>query len=387
MIKGLHFVRYRRRRNGLSRWYIYAWRGGPVIAQFDCERKPSLSPRELKQVLKALEEKRGVDPTTLLSLIREWRSCDPERPSSPEWTALAPGTKRTWGSALDLIEKKWGNLPLEVFNDPRMTGKVVAWRDSRAATPRGADIGITVLRALLEFGRLRGRIAINVASNIPTLYRNGQRAAIVWTEDDMDRFAAVARKRNRIQLLDGLRLAALTGLRREDLVTLTWAEVGEHAIEKVALKRSKGKRRRVTMPRIPALNALLEELRTRYRKDGVDTVLVNSFGETWSASGFGGSFNRIRDEAGIAFVDAETGERKWKHLHDVRGTFCTKLLTETDLSDHEIADIMGWAADKVTAIRRVYVDQSSVVRAIGARISKSQNPGNSAQNVEEGVEV
>jgi integrase len=385
-MKGVHFVRYRRS-NGRSRWYVYAWRGGPVIGHFDCERKPSLSPREWKLVIKELEERRGVDPTTLMSLIREWRSGDADRPSSPEWTVLAPGTKRTWGSALDLIEKKWGSLPLEVFNDPRMAGKIVAWRDSRAATPRAADIGITVLRSLLEFGRLRGRLAINVASNIPTLYRNGQRAAIVWTADDMDRFAAVAKVRDKIHVFDGLRLAALTGLRREDLVTLTWAEVGEHAIEKLAFKRSKGKRRRVTMPRIPALDKLLEELGTRFRKEGVNTVLVNSFGESWSGDGFGGSFNRVRDEAGIEFVDEETGERKRKHLHDVRGTFCTRLLTETDLSDREIADIMGWSPDKVASIRRVYVDQSSVVRAIGARIIKSQNPGNSARNVEEGVIV
>lgn len=385
-MKGVHFVRYLRR-NGRSRWYVYAWRGGPVIGHFDCERKPSLSSREWKLVIKALEERRGVDPTTLMSLIREWRTGDADRPSSPEWTALAPGTKRTWGSALDLIEKKWGSLPLEVFNDPRMAGKIVAWRDTRVATPRAADIGITVLRSLLEFGRLRGRLAINVASNIPTLYRNGQRAAIVWTADDMDRFAAVAKERDKIHVLDGLRLAALTGLRREDIVTLTWAEVGEHAIEKVALKRSKGKRRRVTMPRIPALDALLEELRTRFRKEGVSTVLVNSFGEPWSGDGFGGSFNRVRDEAGIEFVDEETDERRRKHLHDVRGTFCTRLLTETDLSDREIADIMGWSPDKVASIRRVYVDQSSVVRAIGARINKSQNPGISAQTAEEGVEV
>jgi len=384
MIKGLHYVRSKRA-NGFTRWYVYAWRGGPLIGKFDCKNKPSFLPREVRNVLKALEKKRGVDPTTLLSLIREWRSCDPNRPSSPEWAALAPSTRRTWGSALDVVEKKWGNVPLDVFNDPRMVGKVVAWRDSRAETPRAADIGVTVLRALLEFGRLRGRVTINVASNIPTLYRNGQRAEIVWTDEDMDRFAAVARERGRIHVLDGLRLAALTGLRREDLVTLTWAEVGEHAIEKVALKRSKGKRRRATVPRIPALNALLEELRTRYRKDGVETVLVNSFGEPWSGDGFGGSFNRIRDEAEIVFIDADTGERKGKHLHDVRGTFCTKLLTETDLSEREVADIMGWSPDKVASIRRVYVDQSSVVRAIGARISKSHNSGNSVQKVEEGV--
>lgn len=366
-MKGLHFVRHPRP-GQLPRWYIYAWRGGPSIARIDSLKKPKLQRRDLERVLKALDSRRGADPTTLRSLIREWRSCDPERASSPDWAALAPSTKRTWGSALDLIEDKWGDTPLEVWNDPRMTGKVVAWRDSRAATPRGADIGVAVLRALLEFGRLRGRVAINVASNIPTLYRNGQRAEIIWTNEDIERFAEVARKRDRVHVLDGLRLAALTGLRREDLVTLTWDEVGDFAITKLALKRSKGKRRRVTMPRIPALNDLLEELKDRFRAPGVETVLVNSFGRQWSGDGFGGSFNRIRDEADIVHIDEATGERKRKHLHDLRGTFCTQLLTKSDLTDHQIADIMGWSADRVAAIRRVYVDQSSIVLALGERL-------------------
>lgn len=366
-MKGLHYVRHRRP-GQLPRWYIYAWRGGPVIAKIDSLYKPKLQRRDLERVLKALDSRRGADPTTLRSLIREWRSCDPERASSPEWTALAQSTKRTWGSALDLVEEKWGDTPLEVWSDPRMTGKVVAWRDSRAATPRGADIGVTVLRALLEFGRLRGRVSINAASNIPALYRNGQRAEIIWTEEDIARFAEVAKRRDRIHILDGLRLAALTGLRREDLVTLTWAEVGDFAITKLALKRSKGKRRRVTMPRIPALNDLLEELMGRFRNPGVETVLVNSFGKSWSGDGFGGSFNRIRDEADIVHIDEDTGERKRKHLHDVRGTFCTQLLTKSDLTDRQIADIMGWSPDRVAAIRRVYVDQSSIVLALGERL-------------------
>lgn len=46
-------------------------------------------------------------------------------------------------------------------------------------------------------------------------------------------------------------------------------------------------------------------------------------------------------------------------------------MTETDLSDQQIADIMGWAPDKVARIRRVYVDQSSVIMAIGERIKRS----------------
>lgn len=67
-------------------------------------------------------------------------------------------------------------------------------------------------------------------------------------------------------------------------------------------------------------------------------------------------------------VDGDTGEQIKKHLHDVRGTFCTLLLTETELTDREVADIMGWSPDRVAGIRRVYVDQSKLLLALGRRM-------------------
>ncbi len=369
MIKGIHIVRKRTAGRPI-RWYVYAWRGGPCVLATTGPTRPRLGAGELKAIHQAHEAQRKPDATILRSLIRQWRSEHSDRPSSPEWERLSAGTKKTWGSALNLIEEKWGDTPLALWNDPRMVAKVVAWRDSRAATPRAADIGVTVLRALLEFGRLRGRVIFNAAANIPTLYRNGQRAEIIWTQDDMTRFAEAAERLKRPHIWDGLRLAALTGLRREDLVTLTWSQVGEFAIQKRTLKRSAGRRRYMTMPRIPALDALLEELRSRSRKDGVETVLVNSYGESWSGDGFGGSFNRVRDEAGIVHVDDETGEKTKKHLHDVRGTFCTQLITVSDFTDREIADTMGWSPERVSGIRRVYVDQSKVVIALAERIQR-----------------
>ena len=111
-----------------------------------------------------------------------------------------------------------------MWNDARMIAKVVAWRDSRADTPRAADIGVMVLRTLLKYGRPRGRVVLTVAVDRTTLYRNGQRAGIIWTDDDIARFEAKAAEVERPHLVDGLRLAALTGLRREDLVTLTCRE-------------------------------------------------------------------------------------------------------------------------------------------------------------------
>ena len=349
-------------------WYIYAWRGGPRIGRVESRTRPLLSHEQVAELKVKLDARNAVDPTTLRSLIRQWRSENPDRPSSPEWEALAEGTKRTWGHFLNIIEEKWGDTPLSIWCDPRMTAKVVAWRDSRAATPRAADVGVGTLRTLLEFGRLRGRVTLNAAEKIPTLYRNGQRANIIWTEEDMMRFTETAKQLDRMHVVDGLRLAALTGLRRADLVTLQWDQIGEVAIKKLALKTSRRKRQYVTVPIIPELRALLNELRDRPRREGVETILVNSFGDSWTASGFGGTFNRIRDEADIVHVDEDSGERKRKHLHDIRGTYCTKLLTDAGLNDEDAARIMGWSVVQVSSIRQVYVDQSALVASLARRM-------------------
>ncbi|MFO6446031.1 tyrosine-type recombinase/integrase [Erythrobacter sp. NE805] len=360
MIKGLHYVRKKTKAGDV--WHVYAWRGGPSIARREGGRKPVLTAAELKLAISAIEQAKAPEQTSLSSLIRDWEQ-------SPEWKALGEGTKKTWGSQIKKITDKWGTTPLTVWNDPRMKARVVSWRDSQAAAPRGADLGVMVLRELLKFGLLRGRVLTNVAVGIPTLYRGGKRAEIVWTEEDIQRFTAEAMKTEAIHIVDGLRLCALTGLRREDLVTVTQDDVYDHAIVKRALKVSKGKRRTATMPRIPELDALLAELATRKRKEGVRTLLVNSHGKSWSGDGFGGSFNRIRDAGDIVYVDPDTGERRKKHLHDVRGTFATRLIL-AGLNDAEVAEVMGWSVEQVSGIRRTYVDQSRVVVAMGERISQ-----------------
>jgi hypothetical protein len=80
---------------------------------------------------------------------------------------------------------------------------------------------------------------------------------------------------------------------------------------------------------------------------------------------------RIRNKAGIVHVD-EGGSERRKHLHDVRGTFCTMLLTEWGLTDEEASEIMGWSKEQVGGIRKVYVDGGRVAMAIAQRIAAKQ---------------
>src|SRR5438093_10067737 len=105
-IKGLHCVA-KRRPDGSKKWYVYAWRGGPCIAMREGGGKPQLTPDEVRAFTDEVAWDRTPDPRLLLSLIRQWRSENPDRPSSPEWHALAANTKKTWGSQLNLIEAKW----------------------------------------------------------------------------------------------------------------------------------------------------------------------------------------------------------------------------------------------------------------------------------------
>lgn len=353
---GVHFVR------AGARWYIYAWRGGPRIATIDGGPRPRLS-RELEaKVREARADAQGAGDGTLGGLIRDWHR-------SPEWRALAPQTRATWSVALNRIEDKWGLLPLALWNDARMVGKVLAWRDSLATTPRAADIGVTVLSRLLEWGRLRARVTVNVAAGVPQLYRGADRAEIIWTPQDIDAFCRSALVLDAAEAIDALALDELTGFRLADLAAVGFAECGAEAIVRRAMKRSKGRRRRAVVPILPQLHLLIAELRTRPRAAGVDTLLVNKSGRAWSADGLGKTISRVARHAGI--VHREEGEPdRNKHLHDMRGTFVTHLC-RARLTDEEIANITAWSPANVARIRRAYVDDAAVVVAIGRRMGEA----------------
>lgn len=365
---GIHIVRSGR--GAIPTWYIYAWRGGPQIDKLKQISKPKLTKDHFVKMAEFAAIDRSQPTDTIAGALWNYRQ-------SPAWKTLAEGTRRTWSGHLDLIEAKWGKVPTRLFSDPRMVPKVVAWRNSRAATPRSADIGITVLSQFLSWARLDGLVTINVADSIPNLYRRTDRAEVIWLPEDIRAIEAEAGQ----PLIDALRLASLTGFRRADLVALRWDEIGETVILRRASKKSRGKRYSASAPVTPQLRELLGDLRTRPRRDGVDTVLVNSRGKKWSGDGLNSSFDDAREKAnggsGIWHVerDPDTGEERKiaKRIHDFRGTFATLLLTLPGkrLTDNEIADLMAWDPKNVSAIRKRYVDDAAVVVALGRRIARA----------------
>lgn len=354
MPAGLHIVS-KRRPGKTMLWYVYAWRGGPLIHRAEGPR-----PRVTSEITDAAAEARralrtdGPPAASIAALIRDFRA-------SPEFARLARSTKTAHNTWLGRIEEKFGEVPLAVFNDRRVREDILDWRDQWADKPRSADAGMQTFTRLLSWGYDRGKLTQNVATGIGQLY-DANRSDVIWEAADFERIALAASP----EVNEGVALAAFTGLRRGDLVELPWSAIGEHAI---VWKTSKsGRRNLITVPLMPETKKLLAGIRARHaaemearpekkRRPLPETVLSNSRWQPWTATGFGSRFDDAKKEAGVD-----------KHLHDLRGTFVTRCCI-AGLNDREIADIVGWDTKDIAAIRAKYADQARVVIAIGERLS------------------
>lgn len=329
---GLHLVA--KPRAGAVRWYVYAWRGGPCIHVADGPR-PTIGPEILARQTDARRAlARDPGPPTLDAVIDAYRA-------DPAFDRLAPSTRRDYRLWLDRISARFGRAPLGAFADPRMRGRIIAWRDSWASHPRTADKAAAMIAIVLGWAVERGEIAVNVAAGIRTLHR-ADRADRVWESRHFRALVAAP-----AHLRDALLLAALTGLRLGDLVRLDWADVGDKAIVLVTRKR-KG---RAVIPITPTLRRHLHK-----RPHRTGAVLRNSRGTAWTESGLGSVFQKAKP-AGFD-----------RRIHDLRGTYVTWLAIK-GLTDEEIARIVGWTARRVADIRARYVDEARVVVSLIDRLS------------------
>lgn len=361
-LKGLNQVS-KKLRDGSTATYWYAWKGGPRLPG-----KPG-SAEFIAAYNEAVAERKAPRNDTLAGLVTLYRA-------SPEWLGQAESTKKQWIRWLDRIcrdedDLDIGGLTYTLLEDRRVRKDILEWRDQWAATPRTADYAMQVLSRVLSFGVDRGMLAVNVAAGVKSLYDN-DRADKVWTSEEIDRFAAAA-KSPEVAFI--VRLACLTGLRREDLVGLQWDQVGAVAIVRPT-RKSKGKR----VARVPLLTEtkqLLAEIKAQQAKRRAELcekaikkgrsapppirhVLTNTRGKHWSVDGLE---HQVVDTKQAAGID--------KHLHDARGTFATRL-RKAGLTAGEIADILGWEEDRVSRLLATYVDLDHVVSEIAERIARNE---------------
>lgn len=362
-LKGLNRVK-KTLKDGTVRIHWYAWKGGPKL-----EGQPG-TPEFIASYNRAVEQRRAPRNDTLAGLVTAYKD-------SPEFAKLAASTQAEWRRWMDRISADVaaddiGGLTLKALEDRRTREDILDWRDQYADRPRTADYGMQVLSRVLGWAVDRGRLAINIAAGVEQLYKS-DRADQIWTGEEIAAYRAAAPSPEVSFIIP---LACVVGLRREDLIKLTWAHVGDLAIV-FATGKSRG-RRSVTVPLLPDAKDLLAEIKVQQDRRHAElvavaakkkqpappvclTVLSNTRGQPWSVSGLEHQVIDTKTKAGVD-----------KHLHDARGTFATRL-RKAGLTAPEIADILAWDEKRVERILAKYVDRDTIVRALAERIARNES--------------
>lgn len=360
-----------RRRSGRVLAYWQAWRGGPAIGRFEADTLADLIKAEAAGAGRLAEAyaaaRRSDVPKDLVSgLIAQFKA-------APDgYQKLADSTKKEWARWLDVINSRFGALPVIALKAKGTRRLIIAWRNEFAATPRKADYGVQVLRRLFAWAKDNELTEANPAEGIANLYDVDRSAEIV----EPDEFALIL-ARATPPASRFFRMAAATGLRRGDLRKLQWSHINETSIE-MPTGKSRG-RKRIIVPLLPEAKVVLAECEQAQRDHTAMAeakgrplplplfVMTTAAGKQWSKDGPTGAWIKA---ATPAEDDGPGGATVDKHLHDLRGNFAT-LLMATGLSDEMIADMMGWDTDDVKKIRRRYVDRDRIALLIAERIARN----------------
>lgn len=339
---GLHIVRARLKAG--DRFYVYAFRGGPLIHQAD-GRKPDITPALLAAASEARRSPRSTG--TVEWLVREYRA-------SPEFKDLRSATRRDYERSLDRVEARFGPAPLGAFEDRRIRNDIIQWRDKWRAQPRTADKVLVMLQTLLSWAVERGFLAINAAHGIKLIH-TADRSDLVWEAEHWQAFQRTDKDGNPVcpaHLMTALKLISMTGLRLGDVIRLDWEHVGDKVIVLTTKKRGG----RAAIPIFPELRALLDSLKNG-QPHPTGTVLRNSRDKAWTESGLGSVFQKAKP-AGFD-----------RTMHDLRGTYVTWLAVK-GFTDEEIARVIGWTAKRVAQVRARYVDEARVVVSMVDRMAR-----------------
>lgn len=359
MLPGAHRLVDRRTPGRITiRWYAWRGRGAPELARFEgaSEAEAAEAERQGAAVLAAAyaEARRpALQRGTVSALIADYKA-------SEHWRRLRESTQTLWTPHLDAIDKVFGPTSLKAIQQRGTRRLIRDWHQGMADRPRTANIALTVLVRVFEHGVDIEDLERNPAKGLAKLDEGAGRAGIVWAVDDLARVCASASP----PVARALKLAHLTGLRRGDLVGLTWTEVDEAAkmIRRPTLKS--GGARIARIPVTPEIAALLASCPRKAVQ-----VLTDAEGRPWQGPAFSKAVRRAMARAKV----------KGLHLHDLRGTRCS-LDIAAGLTDAELEAKFGWAPGNGPEMRGVYGSPEVIALALRDKTAPIKAPAKPRKN-------
>ncbi len=347
MLPGAH--RLSRGRRGRWEIYWYAWRGRGAPAIWQCVANTEAEALELerahsREIAGAYSHAAhpGRAPGFVGSLISDFRG-------SKEWQALAPRTQALWGKHLDAIDSVFGTTSLQAIQAKGTRKLIRKWHEGMSATPRKANTALTVLVRLFEHGIETEDLARNPAAGMARLDEGEGRAGIVWSEEEVKAVFWCASP----QVARAWWLAWLTGLRREDLIRLTWSEID---LEQGFIRRPTLKSRRKKRLAIIPIDAGLRATLATFPRCAVQVVTTEAGAAYKSPDSFSSALRKAQARAQkILKVNRP------KHLHDLRGTRAS-ILFAAGYSDAQAETWFGWAPGAGGKMRGIYGDPETIAR-------------------------
>lgn len=333
---GVHKVNVRLS-DGTIATYYYAWRGkgAPRI-----QSPPGTKAFTQEFIRLTRDREKNVVEGTIGSLIDEFRA-------SATYLKLAASTRRDYERQFENIRLEFETFPIKAIEARGSRKRFLAWRDTMKDTPRTADMHIALLSRLFAWAKSNETILRNPLEEVERLHA-GTRRDSVWTEEQLGKLLSEASPHIR----DVALVALWTMQRQKDILDMpSLAFDGK----RVMIKQGKTGARVRVMAATDIL-PILKEAKAKNRQ----RVLVNSFGQNWTSSGFRASWRKEMKRLKIHGVT----------FHDLRGTAITHAYAALDKSHDEkiklIAEISGHSReDAETIIRKHYLAGEEVIDAIG----------------------
>jgi len=259
---------------------------------------------------------------------------------SPDFRNKADNTRRLYNSYIPVIRKEFGNTALATFNNKKIKGEVLDFRDNLAyKTPCTSEAVISLMKVLCRFGDDRGYLNFNHLQGLKKANKAASHADMIWDSAQIRKLLNVASE----PLIWAVKLALLTGQRQGDLIRFRWSDWNRGHISFTQTKTGAY----VEIPVFGALEALLNSIPRK-----ADAILTNAYGRSWGLDGSG-----LRDAWGKAMRDSGL-EKSGLRFHDLRGTAVT-VLADMGCTEAQIASITGHSLEHVGRILKSYLKRTS----------------------------
>lgn len=323
--------------DGSTATYYYAWRGkgAPRIMA-----KPGTK-AFTQEFIRLTRDRPTKDAAegTIGSMVEEYRA-------SAKYKKLAPATRKDYERMFGLILHHFQTFPIQAVEARGSRREFLEWRDTMKDAPRSADMHLGLLARVFAWAKDKEIILRNPLERVEKLHEGSRRDA-VWTNEQINKVLTGAS----LHIRAVARMALWTMQRQSDLLTMpTLAFDGE----KVSIRQQKtGARVRIFAA--PDILPILQDA----KETGRQRVLVNSFGQNWTSSGFKASWRKEMIRLGIKGVT----------FHDLRGTAISYAYAMLDRPHDEkiklISEISGHSReDAEGVIRRHYLAGEEVIDAI-----------------------